>query len=473
MDRLGLAAGFAAVGIGGLLLLEGLFDGFAPGWLLALGLAAIGAVLIFSGLGSSPRGGRAPLDASSPAWTPPRRPEVGVLGGVLVGFGYRARIDPVILRVGFASLTLITGGLGVLLYGVLWSRVPTREQGWSERSRRLWEGRDRSSVALGVALTVLGVLIAFREIGLWWGDEVAWPLVLAGLGAALLWPRGGASEQIEREPLRWRQSGRSPRTAEDEAPRRLGAPYRGGFGVALVIGAVLLFLAANDTSSPAQEAVVTVIVVVVALSLVLAPFLWRLGRNLANERAERIRSQEKAEVSAHLHDSVLQTLTLLQKRAGEPEQVAAIAATQERELRRWMQGREQEGAADGLGPAIRAAVEAVEDAHRVKIDLVTVGDHHLDPAATALVAALKEAATNAAKHGEGPISVFVEVGEGRIDAFVRDRGAGFEPEAVPGDRRGVRDSVVARMERHGGTAKLTSVPGAGTEVALELPVGAR
>ena len=245
-------------------------------------------------------------------------------------------------------------------------------------------------------------------------------------------------------------AGRTRRARPDDA-----GLYRGGFGIALVLGAALLFLYANGALGQARDVVLGVVVAALALGLILAPFLWRLGRNLADERAERIRSQERAEVAAHLHDSVLQTLALVQKRAGDPREVATLARRQERELRSWLFEGPASRNGDSLAAALDAVAAEVEEAHGVAIDVVTVGDHGLDEPGTALVAATREALVNAAKFaGEaGPVAVYAEMEDGGAQVFVRDRGAGFDPESVPDDRRGVRDSIIGRMERHGGTAR--------------------
>jgi signal transduction histidine kinase len=259
----------------------------------------------------------------------------------------------------------------------------------------------------------------------------------------------------------------------DGEPRRstIADVYRGGFGVALVLGAALLFLYANGALGRARDVVLAVVVAALALTLILAPFLWRLGRNLAAERAERIRSEERAQVAAHLHDSVLQTLTLMQKRADDPREVASLARRQERELRDWLagDGGREEGERS-LATELRAAAEAIEDDHRVAIESIVVGDCGLDTRAEAVLGAAREALLNAAKHSgdSGPIRVYAEIDEAGIALFVRDRGAGFDPEAVAEDRRGVRESIVGRMERAGGRADIRSSPGGGIEIAIEI-----
>jgi signal transduction histidine kinase len=185
-----------------------------------------------------------------------------------------------------------------------------------------------------------------------------------------------------------------------------------------------------------------------------------------------VRSQERAEMAAHLHDSVLQTLALVQRRADDPAEVATLARRQERELRAWLAGRAPEAVSTHLAAALEAAADDVEQAHRVPVEVVAVGDAELDAGGEALVAAAREAMVNAAKFGGGsPVAVFAEVLDGELQVFVRDRGPGFDPAAVPADRRGVRESIVGRMRRYGGRAQIHPSP-AGTEVELALPRGA-
>jgi signal transduction histidine kinase/phage shock protein PspC (stress-responsive transcriptional regulator) len=406
------------------------------------------------------------------ALPPPRRlrrdPQEGIVAGVLAGFARRLDVDPVILRVAFVIAVVASGGLALIAYGVAWATMPG-----PDGRARVSIGRGRTGaagwrIAAGAGLLMLAALLAFRQLGIWWTDALVWPLVLAAAGAALLWrqsrppsaPDAGATARpSERPPER-------PRSAVADL-------YRGGFAIALVVGAALLFLSSNQALGATRDAALTAVVVLVALALILAPFLWRLGRSLALERAERIRSQERAELAAHLHDSVLQTLTLLQKRAGDPDEVAALARRQERELRSWLAGDGSAPAGGGFAAALRAAAEEVEDAHRVKVEVVTVGDRELDEGGEAMVAAAREALTNAAKfaRGSGPIAVYAEADADRLQLFVHDRGPGFVPAAVPADRRGVRESIVGRMERHGGRAEVRSAPGEGTEVELVLERG--
>ena len=245
---------------------------------------------------------------------------------------------------------------------------------------------------------------------------------------------------------------------------------RTGLGVALVVAAGLAFLQATGALSAARDAVLAALVAAVVLGVIFAPWVLRLVRSLGAERAERVRSQERAEMAAHLHDSVLQTLAMVQKRADDPREVAALARRQERELRTWLSGRGAAAAGERrLETALEAVAGDVEREHGVPVEVVAVGDAGLDERGEALLAAAREAIVNAAKFGEGSaVSVYAEAGEARLAVFVRDRGPGFEPAAVPADRRGVRESIVGRMERHGGRATIASSPGQGTEVELVL-----
>ena len=247
-------------------------------------------------------------------------------------------------------------------------------------------------------------------------------------------------------------------------------------GVLCVIGAAVLALRQLGVWFSGAASVPTVVSAVMlallAAGLLLAPWWLRLVRAYATERAERIRNQERAELAAHLHDSVLQTLALVQRRADDPREVTQLARRQERELRAWLAGQDPtraDAATTSLAQALERAAADVEAAHRVPIEVVTVGDLPLDSRGEALVAAAREALTNAVKFApDSPISAYLEVEEGRARVFVRDRGPGFDPENLPADRRGVRESILARMDRHGGSARVHSSPGAGTEIELAL-----
>ena len=383
-----------------------------------------------------------------------------VLGGVCAGLARQLGVDPVLVRLGFLAAAL-AGGIGAVLYLVAWAAIPA--DGAAPRRFAPALGRRQAwQVGLGSGCLVLAALLSLRALGFWLGDALAWPLVLAAAGGALIWrqsveeadPRTAAGAGIP--------AGRSPSAS---SPRSAG---RATVGAALVVAAVLALVSLNASLRPTGSVLVVVAVVLATLALILAPWGLRLMRNFAAERAERIRSQERAELAAHLHDSVLQTLALVQRRADDPRQVTALARRQERELRAWL-NRGTERSADSLASALERAAAEVEDAHEVAVEVVTVGDRPLDERAAAVVAAAREALTNAAKFApQGAISVYAEARDDRLEVYVRDRGEGFDPAGVPDDRRGVSESIVGRMRRHGGRAVVHTAPGQGTEVELVM-----
>jgi signal transduction histidine kinase len=219
----------------------------------------------------------------------------------------------------------------------------------------------------------------------------------------------------------------------------------------------------------AARALVAVLAVLAGTALVLAPWGVRMWRDLDSERAARIREAERADLAAHLHDSVLQTLALIQRQSGDQPAVTRLARAQERDLRDWLYGpRPVDGGT--LASEVRAAAADVEDRHGVAVEVVLVGDRPYDERVGALVAALREAIVNAVRHAGAPVQVYVECGPDEVEAFVRDRGPGFDLATVPTDRLGVRESIIARMQRHGGSATVRSGAGEGTEVRLVLPV---
>ena len=386
-----------------------------------------------------------------------------LVGGVCAGIGRHLGIDPLIVRIVFVAAAT-AGGVGILIYGLAWVLVPVddgvpdgRAAAWA---RRLPRGRGAIEVAVGMGLVTLAFLLTMRALGIWFSDVIVWPVVLLAAGAGLLWRQSLRPTPVE--------GPEQPPAPEEERRERTQVLSRNGVGVALVIAAGIVFLSATHALTAARDVVLAVLVVAVVIGAIFAPWAIRLVRSLAAEREERIRSQARAEMGAHLHDSVLQTLALVQKRADDPRAVAALARTQERELRAWLAGRE--GDHDRLAAALEAVAGEVERAHGVPVEIVVVGDRALDGRGEALVAAAREAMVNAAKFGGGsPVDVYAEASDDALQVFVRDRGPGFDPDAVSEDRRGVRESIVGRMARHGGQAAIHSAPGAGTEVELTIP----
>jgi signal transduction histidine kinase len=221
-----------------------------------------------------------------------------------------------------------------------------------------------------------------------------------------------------------------------------------------------------------------VLAALVGIGVLTVPFWLRLVSDLGEERRARIRTEERAEIAAHLHDSVLQTLALIQKQAEAPREVLRLARGQERQLRGWLYGpsgygRPADGESSGaesLSEAISRACGEVEDTFAIQVQQVVVGDCPLDEKLVGLIYAAREAVVNAAKHaGVSEVSVYAEIEPEVVTIFVRDRGKGFDPKAVPADRHGLADSIRGRMERNGGELRLRTAPGEGTEVQLQMP----
>jgi signal transduction histidine kinase len=254
-----------------------------------------------------------------------------------------------------------------------------------------------------------------------------------------------------------------------ETGDRRAAALRVGGGGLLLLAGVGGVVVAQSGFRAAWGGIVAIIVIVAGLAVITGPWGWRLAADLGAERRERIRAEERAEVAAHLHDSVLQTLALIQNKADQPREVQRLARGQERELRSWLFGPPDEQQGASVVKALEAVAAEVEDTHGVPIEVVPVGDCALDEHVSALVLAAKEAMVNASKFSGAPrVQVFSEVEGDRVTVFVRDQGAGFDPEAVGDDRRGITESIVGRMTRHGGRADVRSTPGDGTEVELTL-----
>jgi signal transduction histidine kinase len=371
-----------------------------------------------------------------------------VLGGVAAGLAELTGLPVAALRVAFVVLSAASG-LGIAAYAVFWVFLPQAD-GTTFRADR----RAQAQLLGLLALTVVALALLV-PLGLLPGGTTTAPVLAAVAGVALVWQQADVAQRA-----RWRASATSSRTAM----------LRLGVGALLLVGGLVGFLASRGQLAVARAGLLSTAVVVVGLVLLSSPWWFAMTTDLRAERRERIRSQERAEVAAHLHDSVLQTLALIQKAAASPAEVTRLARGQERELRTWLYAsRSGEGT---LSLALESLAAEVEEAHQVPVEVVAVGDLELDERSTALLAATREAVLNAARHsGAAAVDVYAEVEPGLVSVFVRDRGGGFDPEAVPDDRHGLAGSVVGRMTRHGGSAVVRSAPGEGTEVRLELPLG--
>ncbi len=398
-----------------------------------------------------------------------RRGPGGPLAGVCEGVARAAGLDPLLVRVVFVALAT-AGGAGIALYVLLALVLPRADATAAEAGAAVTLDVNVKETA-GIVLLALSALLALRAAGLWWSDGVVLPVLLTSAGVAVIWRQTTGSGRTDTDPGARPSFGPALTTPLGELPR---------FGPRLVAGAVLValggatLLQSTAAVGTLRDLAVAAVVVLAGVTLIFGTSWVGLVRTLRVERAERIRSQERADMAAHLHDSVLQTLALIQRNAADAPEVATLARRQERELRDWLAGRpvvEPGAAGTTLASALQAMAAAVEADHHVAVELVVVGDRPLDDRTAALVAAAREAAVNAAVHaGTGHVDVFAEVTDGaRAEVFVRDRGPGFDPAAVDPQRRGVRESIVGRMERHGGTAAIHSRPGEGTEVELVLP----
>ncbi|MGZ4450030.1 MAG: ATP-binding protein [Nocardioides sp.] len=400
-----------------------------------------------------------------------------MIGGVAGGLARHLGV-PVLWVRGFFVVSAVLGGLGVALYLGLWlvlpsdSRFESSTPGLESASRTgLRPGRIRRLADAGPAVAVAAlsfgvILLAEAVLG---QGTVFWPLFIGVVGVALLWRQ---ADEAQRE--RWVDTtGRIDPVRVVLGSGGWAAWARLAAGVAMVITALSLFAFRGGSLAMARDVTVAAALGVVGIGIVVGPWVYRLASDLTAERAERVRTQERADVAAHLHDSVLQTLALIQKNADDGPAVARLARAQERDLRSWLYAGESTDEST-LASALRGAAAAVEDAHGVSVDVVAVGDCDFDESLRAVVAATREAVTNAAKHaGTGRVDVYAEVSPSAVDVFVRDRGRGFDPADTPADRYGVRHSIIDRMSRHGGSAEVRSAPGDGTEVRLHLPRQAR
>jgi signal transduction histidine kinase len=385
-----------------------------------------------------------------------RRRDGRMVAGVARGLAGHLGIDVTLIRFAFV-LTIVLGGLGVVMYGAFWAVVPLSPD---EPGVRDHPGSRSQLVAF--AALALGMLVVAQLIG--FNAGLLWPAAVAVTGGAILW-----RDESRRD--KWRAFGvRGARLATTQSATRTALRY--GAGVGLVLVGLITFLATHSEFGQIRRASLPVTVVVLGLVLVAGPWMLRAISELNNERTARIREQERVELAGRVHDSMLQTLTLIQRRADDPAEVRRLVRRSQREIRGWLyEGSPTEAT---VRFAVTEMCAEIEDEYRLTIDLVVVGDHIADVALQPLLQSLREATINAAKHsGQPTIDVYVEIGASELVAFVRDRGPGFDLDAVPADRFGVRESIVARMARHGGSATIRSNSKAGTEVRLTLPLRSR
>lgn len=397
-----------------------------------------------------------------------RDPSRKTIAGVAAGLGEHLAIPPWWIRLAFVAFAFLDG-LGVLLYALLWVLLPSRADeeaaGLESASRRgMRPEREATPIDAGVLLSsgliVVGIGWVLVTGGIFVPAGYFWPLVLGGVGVVLLWLQ-------------------ADRSAEEVRPRTGGLLDRlthgsGAASVARLVGGLLLvalgsswILATQIGLSDLPAVLGAAAALLAGVLVVAAPWLHRLRQRVRVADQQRFRAEARADMAAHLHDSVLQTLALIQRQADDSTAVATLARRQERELRTWLYGEPtQSQTLKGALDLIRTDAEAN---FPIAVEVVCVGDLDLDDTTQPLVQAVREAVTNAGKHsGADRVDVFAEVEADRIEVFVRDRGVGFDESTVRPDRMGVRESIHARMARSGGSARIRTAPGEGTEVRLEM-----
>lgn len=440
-----------------------------------------------------------------PARPPLARSSDRVIAGVCSGLALHLGLPVRNVRLGMV-LASLAGGAGLVFYAWLWIMVPTADEAARRHARR-----PASPIApavsqvpgagtmhdAGTPASAAGNLTPrpgqlgpgqpgpvpwLRAGGMRYGKEILLGcglLLVAGIMIAQMLgvdvPLGTlipAAAVLGGASIAWmqldetRRAGLVDKTKADQA----GGWARLAAGLALVVAGVLVMVSGSGSWEQTWLALLASVAVLGGVVLVLLPWALKFWRDLEAERAGRIRETERAEIAAHLHDSVLQTLALIQRRAGNEHDVVRLARAQERELRGWLfqdPGRES----GQLSDRIKAVAAEVEDLLGNAVEVVTVGDAAMTEAHEALVQASREAMLNASRHGGGTVSVYLEASDGQAEIFIKDRGPGFELGDVPADRLGVRESIVGRMKRHGGSAAILST-GDGTEVRLKLPAAA-
>ena len=375
---------------------------------------------------------------------PHRRMTNRVIAGVAGGIADTLGIRDGYVRAAFVTLITVWG-IGGVLYLLFWivtfDRVDDRSIEPVESSR-----------AAGLGLAFVGLLFLLGAVGLWPNA------VLVLTAGALSFGTAAVTDPSSPGPL----------AALINPGAKKVSKVRLVLGGVLLVAGIVMFTTAIGRIF--EFAVVFLAVFLTGLGIFIAfgPWVRRLITDLSAERSERIRQEERAEVAAHLHDSVLQTLALIQ-RSDDPQRMAILARHQESELRDWLFGTAPLDGVDLVSTALKQAAARVEEDFQIPVDVVTVGDHRVDERTRALVAAATEAMVNAAKHsGVDRMSLFLEVEGNSLDLIVTDQGKGFDTNSVPGDRKGISESIRSRVERVGGDVEIESEPGEGTEVILRL-----
>ena len=395
-----------------------------------------------------------------------RDPDERLAGGVAAGIAAWRGFNVTSVRIVFVLLALIPSGFCVPLYVVGWLLIPAAGEQTSIGHRARSDSRG-IALAIGLATMLAFLLFIINVVGNGWIDSYAWPQLVTAAGLVLIWRNATPEEQATlrrlTEPLG---------SAPNPAARTRWSVVRLSVAAVLVFGGAG-WLASAHESLALLRPLGAVLLMIAGIVLVLGPWWLRIARDLVLERQAKVRAEERADISAQVHDSVLQTLALIQRRADDPQKVVWLARMQERELRSWLFEGRAPGEADAamtFAAGVRQIQQDVEARYGVPVEAVTVGDCELDESLNALLLASREATVNAAKwSGAGVISLFAEVEPDSVSVVVRDRGKGFDPAAVSADRKGLAESVHGRMARRGGTASVVSAEGEGTKVTLQMP----
>mgnify|MGYP000884777794 CR=1 FL=1 len=382
-------------------------------------------------------------------------PPAALMGGVCAGIATHLGVNVWLVRAIFVGL-LFLNGVGAMAYALAIALIPAGNPASSQLAAptrlatqlnqlQSKDGRDQATTIFsGVVLLALAAILVAWSRG-WLESNAYLPLLIIGCGAALAWSQ---AEEVM------------------HTPRSMAAIARLAAGLALAVLGVLIWLSDHTDMSGMLIGAFAALVMLSVVALVLAPLWLGVIRQLSQTQAAQARASERADIAAHLHDSVLQTLTLLRAQADDPQRVAALALSQERELRAWLYG-DNHPTNENLRSEVESVSREIEQLYGVPVDSVIVGDTPATAKTRVLTSALREALANAVRHGKPPISLYVEVSGQEVEAYVRDHGAGFELEAINSDRHGVRDSIIGRMQRHGGSATIRARE-PGTEVCLRL-----
>lgn len=413
-----------------------------------------------------------PLTSPSPRLGVPQRPLTrstggALLGGACAGLAVRlgARERPVRVLVVF---TCVIYGAGFLLYAAAWLFLAR----WGEDAsiaQRLTHSRRESNLVLLGLLVALVALLSLGEFARHGTGTLFWPLLLSSVALVAIWVGSSRDEKTHLEEV----LGATPVLGVASARGWRALTLRVVPGLILAVIGLRILRSIGGIWGGAVPAVLGGGALALGLAILLAPWWLDNVRDLSSERRERVRAEERAKIAAHVHDSVLQTLTLIEKSASSPSDVVRLARAQERELRQWLFAPESAGKREDAGGTfaqqLRRIESDVENDYGITVELVIVGDCPGDSRVAAVSAATREAVLNAAKWAKVTrVSVFGEVEPTTLSVYVRDTGVGFDPSQVADDRQGINQSIVARLRNHGGEARIRSAPGTGTEVHLTL-----